>query len=269
MREQIMQMPFVAVSGGDFEVAKPQFIRGRDFSIFHEHGDSEGTKAMGDDGPVRPSTRLKAAETVTRGCRDCSQPLGPRAWHMLPCGHLLCGACLSKVASGLPDAIGAHVDALDQMLAIYEPGLDAALPAHARRGGRLTAADLGVLRADAAASARALVGLACCGVDFAATARRFAGCLDVAAARHLRAACAWLVTPPSGRLVCAWPDCGAFLSDGNCFPADPRVALGDGEERWHCFACGGNSRIDENVREEDQAFWPFAKVGTAILWPAR
>lgn len=170
-------------------------------------------------------------------CRKCEYSEPRAEMHPLPCAHLLCPACLSLTAINAIAA--AHSD---------DPVL--------RRSIREAAGELSRLRRDlapagapglrAAQEARMRryekellghLGLSCCGQDMRLL-DDWILCLDEWVARSL-----WAVTwrlfrgeGQLGALYCGWRDCGAAI------PAWCRWENDEGEWRWYCVACRGNSQ---------------------------
>lgn len=169
-------------------------------------------------------------------CRKCGY-LEPRTeMHPLPCAHLLCPACLSLTAINAIAA--AHSD--DEVLS---------------RSIREAAGELGRLRRDLApvgaprlrASQESRIrryegellghlGLSCCEKDMRLV-EDFILCLDEWVARSL-----WAVTwrlfrgeGQLGALYCGWRDCEVAIPAWCCWEND------EGEWRWYCPSCNGNS----------------------------
>lgn len=168
-------------------------------------------------------------------CHRCGL-LEPRAeMHHLPCGDLLCGACLHLVA------------------------INAVAAAHSsnplvRRPIREAAGELGRLRRDLAPRGAPrlremqerrmgryrrellrLLGLACCGEDVRLV-QDWILCLDEWVARSLWAV-TWRLFRGEGQygvVWCAWRDCRAAIPAWCNFRAE-------GETRWYCVSCKGNS----------------------------
>lgn len=169
-------------------------------------------------------------------CHRCGD-LEPRAeMHRLPCGHLLCGADLHLVAINAVAA--AHSD---------KPSV--------RRPIREASGELRRLRRDLAPreapNLRAfqearmgryrtrlleLLGLSCCGEDMCLV-EDWIYCLDEWVARSL-----WAVTwrlfrgeGQDGVVYCGWRDCRAAIPSWCSYEGM------DGERRFYCVSCKGNS----------------------------
>ncbi|KAG6355402.1 hypothetical protein INS49_003364 [Diaporthe citri] len=224
-----------AANPGDSPLPPPPFLRRclPDFAAcdmsrcgdadrFDYHADGED----GEEGELAECHR----------CGGDPELLEPRAeMHRLPCGHLLCGACL-------------HLTAINAVAAAHSDN-----PLVGRRI-REAAGELGRLRRDlapretprlrAVQEARMgrhrrelleLLGLSCCGVDMHIV-EDWILCLDEWAARSLWAV-TWRLFRGEGQygvVRCAWRDCGAAIPSWCSFKAED-------ETRWYCVSCEGNS----------------------------
>lgn len=169
-------------------------------------------------------------------CHRCSVLELRAEIHPLPCGHLLCSSCLSLVA--INAVATAHSD--NHLV---------------RRPIREAAGELGRLRRDLAPPGmRALratqearmaryrarllehLGLSCCGRDMHLV-EDWILCLDQWVARRLWAV-TWRLFRGEGQygvMWCGWRDCRAAIPSWCSYRND------DGERRWYCVACKGNS----------------------------
>lgn len=169
-------------------------------------------------------------------CHRCgtSEPRG--SMHRLPCGHHLCSADLTLTA------INAVARANSAEPQIMDPLTDAVLGLGLLRRG-LAPAEVPHVRALQEARMRGhkavlleVLGLACCGRDMRLV-EDWVLCLDGWAARGLWVATWGLLHGEEGEnaVRCGWPDCEELIPLWCTY-------LRDGEFRWYCVACGGNSK---------------------------
>lgn len=182
-----------------------------------------------------------AEEGEVGECHKCGGPgrleLVARM-HRLPCGHLLCGACLSLVA------ITALTRAHSGDSLVRRPIREAAEELGRLRRGLVPGVGASLLRASQQARMLSyrrrlldLLGLSCCNRD-TYIVEDWILCLDEWVARSLWSTM-WRLFHCEGQVSimwCGWRDCRAVIPTW-CSYLNER-----GSRRWYCVSCQGNSR---------------------------
>lgn len=177
-------------------------------------------------------------------CARCGGPEARAEMHRVPCGHLLCGPCLSLTAmnavslahSGDPVVYRPIREAAHELerlrdLAPEEGGMPRLRASQERRIARCRRELL------------AHLGLSCCGEDMCLV-EDWLPCLDEWVARSLWAL-TWIIFRGDGHywaLRCGWRDCGAAIPVWCSYLNEE-----EDEMRFHCVACKGNSMWHSRV----------------------
>lgn len=157
--------------------------------------------------------------------------------HELPCGHRLCGACLSLVAiTALARAHSADslvrrpINELSAELGRLRRALAS------RMGPSLTQAPEQEMMLSYRRRLTDLLGLSCCHLNMYIV-EDWILCLDEWVARSLWAT-TWRLFQGEGRnsiMFCGWRDCRGVVPTWCSYPTDK------GGLRWYCVSCQGNS----------------------------
>ncbi|TPX14080.1 uncharacterized protein E0L32_000474 [Thyridium curvatum] len=193
-------------------------------------------------------------------CRDCRAPLPQGGVHVLPCGHVLCRACLVAAARAVSTTVRACKQEIGRWIRLREaaglakpdsvPALDAAA---AVAGGPMMPQPQQV--ADGRALDRVfdeandvafrVAGSTCCGRRF--DLRDHLECLEERAARALWRDMEYLRSNSLDWVggFCGWVDCGSFVPVKFHYEHP-----WEGVHVMHCLVCKGNS-----VRRYEEGKW--------------
>ena len=275
-------LPTLLSAIGDAPLPPPRSITRR-IPPFHRHGahncgqhqhepnlkNAEASANGRDNRTARPSAIAPPAP-----CSRCEATVAAGELHDLPCGHLLCRACLVVRATNTISLVedGAWHIEMDKRLAAYASlGRRIRIMSMQRHGGETDAAEREGYyqrrRLKLRLEVLALAGMVCCGRPM--RLGRFAACLprDVSACYWI--CVQWLAEAPAARRLCGWPDCARLLPQ-SCQYRSPRGGNADGLDRYYCPHCGGNSMAKgRQVLRAAQDAFPWLPRGQPMLQPAR